>query len=101
VPDPSAFLPELVTGGGLTGVLFWLLWALTTGRLWTGGQVDRVLASKDGRIDDLTSQRDDWRGTARTEAARGDILARNQERTLELQAHTGALLESLVAARGG
>lgn len=89
-PDVDALQP-LVDWGGWLGFIAVVVLAMIRGWLLPGRQVDRLIAVYDKIIGDKDQQIADWRETARTEAARGDLLAKNQETTI-------ALLRQLVPA---
>lgn len=66
---------ELVGAAGWVGAFALMFVALARGWLWTGGQVQTVVADKNQQITD-------WRQAYVTERARADVLAANQERAI-------------------
>jgi hypothetical protein len=64
--------PEVITGGGFASLTITAVWFVFTGRLVPG----RIYA-------EMKADRDAWKNTAETQAARADVTARQMDRVLE------------------
>jgi hypothetical protein len=64
--------PSVITGGGLGALALIAVWFVFTGRLVPG----RIYA-------EMKADRDAWKNTAETQAARADVTARQMDRVLE------------------
>lgn len=85
MPDMTAeTLQPLVDIGGWVGFVVLVVLAMMRGWLVPGRQVDRLVAAYDRLIADKDQQIGRLWEITRTEAARGDLLALNQEKTMSL-----------------
>jgi hypothetical protein len=89
--------------GGVTAasVLMFLIVMLSRGTLITKNGHDQVVQSKDERIADLETDRDQWRASSKVERERGDDLqVRVSEEVVPLLKVTNGLLESIRSVGG-
>jgi hypothetical protein len=82
-------LPELISAGGLTGMLLFLWLALARSWLWTNGQVERMLTEAARSLDSKSevvafhAQRaEDFRAAYASERERADRLTPQLDRAL-------------------
>lgn len=90
----------LVSATGWLVVVIAVVTAMIRGWLIPGSQVDRLTAAYDRTIADKDQQIRDWREAARISDARGDLLARSQERMVESIGTTNDLIRAVGTAVG-
>jgi hypothetical protein len=102
VTDWSQPITALFSGGiTAASVLMFLIIMLSRGSLLTKSGHDQVVQSKDERIADLETDRDQWRASSKVERERGDDLqVRVSEEVVPLLRVTNGLLESIRSVGG-
>jgi hypothetical protein len=83
----DGFPPALLTGGGIAGILTFLILAFARGWLLTAGQLQLLLSIKDQQIADKDSQVVMWRAVGET----------SQAQTVELLEHARLSTQLLTA----
>ena len=84
----DAVPPQLLTGGGLAGLLTLAVWLILTGRLVPASMVDKIVQAKDAEISRLAEAH-------ALEVQRGDLQAQHLGELLDYARTADQLIRSL------